>query len=392
MIDWLIRRFVKGWEDVGDVEVRGRYGVFAGALGIGLNFLLFLVKLPVGIMAHSMAIISDAFNNLSDMGSSVISLLGMKMSARRPDAQHPFGHGRYEYISALMVAVLIIFMAVELIRESVPALFEPEVGAMPPVMIVVMLLSIGVKLWMMRYNAVIGERIHAGVILAAAQDSRNDVITTAAVLIAALIRPHVALPVDALVSLAVALMILKSGIDIARETVDQLLGERPDADMVSKISALVLQQDGIVGIHDMLVHDYGPGRTMASVHAEVSDKMDIYRAHEIIDAAEMEIKCALGIPIVIHMDPVAVGDTRVNLVRGQLERTIAKVDQRMSMHDFRMVSCEGRVNLMFDLVMPFELDANARQAAIDEISACMQTINPDYHCLVQEDMSYSDCG
>ena len=391
MLEALIRRFVPDCANTEDTAVRARYGVLAGGLGIALNLLLFAVKLPVGLAVSSMAIVSDAFNNLSDMGSSVIALIGMKMSTRRPDAEHPFGHGRIEYISALMVALVIVLVGIELIRESVPAIFDPQTGALPLPMAAVMVLSLLVKLWMMRYNKVIGERIHAGVIIAASKDSRNDVITTAAVLASALMRPHVSFPVDAIAGILVALLILKSGFDIAGETIGQLLGGRPDAELVQKISAIVTEPGDIVGIHDMIVHDYGPGRTMASVHAEVPDDMDIHAAHELIDEIEQRIRQDLGIQTVIHMDPVPVGDARVDRVRAQLERTIARIDGRMSMHDFRMAQGEGTTDLIFDLVMPFEMTEEDRYAAVYELEVRMKTINPAYRCVIQQDENYAEC-
>ncbi len=389
MLDFFISRFVRNPERVDDPDVRANYGVLTGGLGIALNLLLFLVKLPVGLMTRSMGIVSDAFNNLSDMGSSLISLIGMRMSTRRPDAEHPFGHGRMEYIAALAVAALIFFVGVELIRESVPQLAHPQTGALGWPMALIMLLSIGVKLWMMRYNKTIGEKISSGVILAAAEDSKNDVITTSAVIAAALIRPYVPLPIDAIAGLCVALLILRSGYNVAKDTIDQLLGGRPDPELVKQIADRVNGAPGVVGLHDMIVHDYGPGRAMASVHAEVPDDMDIHVAHEMIDEIELSIHRELGIQIVIHMDPVTVGDERQDRIKAQLCRAIEHIDPRMSMHDFRMVQGEHRINLIFDLVQPFDMDRSARAAAARELQDRMQTIDPRYNCVIQLDEDFT---
>lgn len=385
MLDFLIRRFVKDADQVDDPDVRAGYGVLTGGLGIALNLLLFSVKLAVGLLTRSMAIVSDAFNNLSDTGSSLISLIGMRMSTRRPDAEHPFGHGRIEYIAALLVAVMIVFVGVELIRESIPQLARPETGALGRPMALIMLLSIGVKLWMLRYNKKVGERINSGVILAAAQDSKNDVITTSAVLLATLVRPYVRIPIDAIAGLAVALLILRSGYEIAKDTIGQLLGGRPDPELVKRIADMVNAAPGIVGLHDMIVHDYGPGRAMASVHAEVPDDMDIHVAHGMIDEIELQIRRELGIQIVIHMDPVTVGDEKLDKVKSQICRAIEHIDQRMSMHDLRMVQGENKVNLIFDLVMPFDMDKQQRETATRELQDRMQTIDPRYNCVMQLD-------
>ena len=385
LLSLLTKWFVPDAQHADDPQVRAAYGTLAGGLGIALNLLLFAIKLPVGLISRSMGIVSDAFNNLSDMGSSLISLIGMRMSAQRPDADHPFGHGRMEYIASLLVAVLIMVMGVELIRESVPALFDSHAQALSVPMTFVMGLSCLVKIYMMAYNRKIGRKIDAAVILAAAEDSRNDVIITISVIISALLRPHVNFPIDAIMGIAIALLILWSGYGIAKETIDQLLGGKPDRELADRISSMVLAQPGIVGLHDMILHDYGPGRTMASVHAEVPDDMDIHQAHELIDATELIIKRELGVMTVIHMDPIAVGNPMVDYARGQVERTLSDIDSRMSMHDFRMVPGKEKINLIFDVMMPFDMDQQSRSNALKILRARMQTIDPRYACVIQQD-------
>ena len=367
---------------------RAAYATLAGALGICFNLLLFAVKLPIGILSSSMGIVSDAFNNLSDMGSAVIALIGMRMACRAPDEEHPFGHGRMEYIASLLVAVLIVFMGFELVRESIPALFNPQTEPLSAPMLSILIASCLVKLFMMYCNLRIGNKINAGPILAAAKDSRNDAITTAAVLTAALLRPHVNLPIDALASLAVAALILRCGYQIAKETIDQLLGGKPNRQLAQDISHMVLSHPGVVGLHDMILHDYGPGRTMASVHAEVPDDMDIHLAHELIDQIEAHITRELGVHTVIHMDPIAVGNERVDRAKSQLVRAIEAVDSRMSMHDFRMVYGETRINLIFDLVMPFRMDPQTRAQAEQAIKQHMRTADERYHCLICQEETY----
>ncbi|MDL2206275.1 cation diffusion facilitator family transporter [Eubacteriales bacterium OttesenSCG-928-N13] len=390
MLSFLIRKFVREPDNATDVATRSQYSQLAGGMGMVLNFLLFLVKLPIGIITGSIAVSSDAFNNISDMGSSLITLVAARMAGRKPDREHPFGHGRIEYVCALGIAALILVVGIELLKESILKLASPTAVQITPLIMVLLGASILVKLWMYYYNRQIGARIQSGVLRAAATDSLNDVFTTTLVLAAALIDPYVRIPVDAVAGLIISVLVLVSGIRIAKDTVDLLLGSKPDPELVKKIRELVLETDGIVGIHDMILHDYGPGRVMASVHAEVSDSEDINLSHEQIDAAEKRILEQLNIPIVIHMDPISLNDARTNAVRDSLIEQLKDLDPSLSMHDFRMVEGEHQINLIFDLVVPHEMDSGTRDRLKEQLLERMQQLDSRYQCVIQIDENFAE--
>jgi cation diffusion facilitator family transporter len=369
--------------------VRRRAGVLAGALGMLLNLALFSAKLAIGLLSGSVAILSDAFNNISDMGSSLVALIGAHMAGRRPDREHPFGHGRAEYVGALIVAMMILLVAFELIRASVGKLLAPEPVSVSAPMMAVLGASILVKLWMFWCNRALGRLIDSGVLAAAATDSLNDVIITSVILVSAAMGQRFGWNVDAPAGILVSLFILYGGIKIAREVVTQLLGGRPDPELARKISQMVLSGEGIVGVHDLIVHDYGPGRLMASIHAEVPDDVNILRMHEAIDAIERRIQRELGVPVVIHMDPVSVNCDRTNLVRAQLVDILTRVNPRFTLHDFRMVDGENRIRLIFDLVVPGEMEEPSRREALQKIEEEARALDPRYRLIVQVDSRYA---
>lgn len=385
MLGFLIRRFVPNYDQVEDPEVRVHYGMLTGCLGIALNLLLFLVKLPCGLISGSIALVSDAFNNLSDTGSSLITLIGMRMARKRPDKEHPFGHGRIEYISALLIAMMIFIVGIELFRESYRKLFETEIVSPHPIVYILLGLALLVKLWMFIYNRALGHRIHSTVLIAAGIDSLNDVYATAALLIALLIAPHTRFPVDAALGIAVSLMILFSGFKIAKDTVDLLLGGRPDPELVKKLSDMVQDSEGILGIHDLVIHDYGPGRMMASVHAEVPDSESVGLIHRQIDDAERHVLDVLDVPIVIHMDPVPIGDKRAEKIRRQVERELLAMPMTLNMHDFRVQDEADHVRLIFDLEVPIEMTVDERIQLINAVQARMIQLDPQYRCEIKTD-------
>ncbi len=352
MIKFLVKHFISDFEQVAKKEVRERYGVLAGALGIICNIFLFAVKLAIGFLMNSIAITSDAFNNLSDMGSSVVTIIGLKMSNLKADKEHPFGHGRIEYISSLIVSFIIMLVGFELFKSSVDKIINPEKPELNLVLIIILILSVLVKVWMFSYNRYIGNKINSGVIKASATDSLNDVISTGAVIVSAILSGFVDFPIDAIAGSAVSVLVLYSGFSIAKETISVLLGNPPDAELVAEINERILAQEGIVGTHDLIVHDYGPGRVMASVHAEVPDDIDIVRIHEIIDLAEKEIARDLDVHIVIHMDPITVNCERTDALKAMLIDLVKGVDERYNIHDFRMTDGESNINLIFDLEVP----------------------------------------
>lgn len=305
MISLIIKKFVPNYNDVSNPEVRERYGMVGGLVGMVCNLLLFVLKLLVGLMAGSIAVISDAFNNLSDLGSSLISVIGAKISSKSADSEHPYGHGRAEYISALIISFLIILFGVELIKSSVKEIFNPERVASNPLLIVVLIISIIIKLWMWRSNIYMGKRITSKMLKAAGRDSLNDAIATSVVAISAIASKYVEFSIDAVAGLLVSVMIIWSGIGIAKETVGRLLGEAPSEELIESIEKEVMSGENILGIHDLMVHDYGPGKTIASVHAEVPESLSLTEVHTVIDKIEHKIMNELNVDIVIHMDPIA---------------------------------------------------------------------------------------
>ncbi len=305
MIRFLIRKRILDYEDVRNPEVRKRYGVLGGSLGLLCNALLFLIKLFSGITTNSLAVISDAFNNLSDMGASAVSVIGAKLSSRKADTGHPYGHGRGEYISALMVAFLIILVGVELLKNSIAEIISPKPVVMNSLSLILLLISILIKLWMWSYNRYMGKAIDSGVLLATAKDSINDVIATSTVVLSAALSPFLEFPVDGVISTAVSLLVLWSGFSVAKDTIDTLLGRNPEENLREQIEAMVLESDMVIGMHDLMVHDYGPGRIIASVHAEVPASLSLIDCHEVIDKIEKRILEELNVDIVIHMDPIS---------------------------------------------------------------------------------------
>lgn len=349
----LLRLFVK---DTDTPDGRARVGALAGAVGIGCNLLLFLGKVIVGTLSGSVAIAADGWNNLSDAAASIVTLLGFRFSRKPADAHHPYGHARAEYLSGLCVAVLILFIGVELAKSSVSKIFAPEPVDFSTVTFWVLAASIAMKLWMSRFVGKLGKQIGSGTLAATAADSRNDVIATAAVLVSLLAGRYLHIQIDGWAGLAVAGFILWSGYGIARETVSILLGESADRELVEKLQDMVLGHEGILGIHDLLVHDYGPGRCFASAHVELSAEEDPLICHEIIDHLECDALRELNVHLVIHHDPVAVNDAEWGRLRVLVEQVVHGVDERLSVHSFRLVRGRGMPRLVFDLAVPYGMD------------------------------------
>ena len=346
MTKLLLRLFV---EDTDTPDGRAKVGALAGAVGICCNLLLFLGKVIAGTMAGSVAIAADGFNNLSDAAASIVTLLGFRFSRKPADAHHPYGHARAEYLSGLCVAVLILFIGVELAKSSVSKIFAPEALAFSGMTLAVLVGSIAVKLWMSLFVGKLGRLIGSKTLTATSADSRNDVIATTAVLVSCLVGHFFHISIDGWTGLAVAAFILWSGYGIARETMSALLGEQADGELVQKLMDLVLRHEGILGIHDLLIHDYGPGRCFASAHVELSAEEDPLVCHEIIDHLECDALRELSVHLVIHHDPVAVNDAEWGRLRSIVEEVTADVDRRLSVHSFRLVRGRGMPRLVFDL-------------------------------------------
>ena len=362
MMKLLLRLFVK---ETDTPDGRAKVGSLAGAVGIFCNILLFLGKVTVGLLSGSVAISADGWNNLSDAASSIVTLLGFRFSRKPADAHHPYGHARAEYLSGLCVAVLILFIGVELAKSSVGKIFSPEPVEFTAVTFGVLAASIGVKLWMALFVGKLGKLIGSKTLEATSADSRNDVITTSAVLVSCLIGRFFGVDIDGWSGLAVAAFILWSGYGIARETMSTLLGEQ-DRELAEKLTALVLRHRGILGIHDLLIHDYGPGRCFASAHVELSAEEDPLVCHEIIDHLECDALRELNVHLVIHHDPVAVNDAEWGRLRSIVEKVAAGVDARLSVHSFRLVRGRGMPRLVFDLAVPYGMDQESVRLTLRE--------------------------
>ena len=356
MSDLLIRRFVQDWQHPDRPEVRRQYGWLGSVVGILVNLLLSMGKLVTGALSGSVAITADGVNNLSDVGSSVVSLVSFRLAARPADADHPYGHARYEYLASMGVAVIILLLGIELARDSVRRIFLPETTAFSWVTVGVLAVSILAKLWLCAFGRKLGRTIHSGLMEAAAADSLSDVLATGAVLLSTLAAPFLPFAPDGFMGVLVALFILRSGVEIIRKAMDQLLGEAPDQELVSQITAFVRSYDGVLDCHDLVIHSYGPGRCFATIHAEVSAEESILASHKVIDNIERDILREKGIQLVIHMDPVAVGDPQLCFYREVVKEVLGGIDRALSFHDLRMVEGEQRVKLIFDVLAPFGLN------------------------------------
>ena len=384
----LIRRFVKDRENVKDSRVRCAYGKLAGAAGLAANLLLFLLKLLAGAVSGSLAIMADAFNNLSDAGSSVVTLVGFKLSSAPPDKEHPFGHGRMEYLSTMAVAVLIMIAGFELANSAVEKILHPTPTAISWLPVAILAVSIGVKLWMALFYRRIGRIIDSEALKAACADSRNDVICTGVVLVSALICWITGVAVAGYVGAAVALFGIWSGSSIIREAVSPLLGQAPDPEMVEDIKKTVLAHEGIVGIHDLMIHSYGPGRCVISLHAEVPCREDLIRSHDRIDCIEKELMQKYDAVACIHMDPVDTEDERVEALRELVQAVTQDIDRRLALHDFRVVFGETHTNLIFDLVVPFDFK-EPPQSLSGEIQRRVQVTDPRLFVVATVEHSYT---
>ena len=387
MISLLAKWLIPHREQVEDSAVRRAWGALCGFVGIGLDILLFAGKLAAGALSGSIAITADAFNNLSDAGSSVVTLLGFRLAGKKPDAGHPFGHGRLEYVSGLVVAGLILLMGAELAKSSVDKILHPEAVTFSWLAAGILLASIGVKLYMYLYNRAVGKKIKSAAMSATAADSLSDTAATSAVLLAMVIGKLTDVQLDGWVGLVVALFILWSAVQAARDTISPLLGQAPDPMLVKEIESLVMAHDTVVGIHDLVVHDYGPGRCIISLHAEVPADEQVLELHDVIDNIEEELAQKLHCEAVIHMDPVVVGDPTVTALHQQVAALVKTIDPRITIHDFRMVPGQTHTNLIFDAVIPFD-ERLTRQQVADRIRQMVSEMEGDYRAVVKVENSY----
>lgn len=388
MTNLLIRIFIKDRESTDKKIVRKKYINLGSGVGVCCNIILFLIKIIIGILSGSVSITADAFNNLSDIGSSAVTAIGYRLSEKPADKEHPFGHGRIEYMSALAVAILIILVGVELLKSSVQKVFNPSALNIETYTVVILFISVVIKLWMFVFNRKIGKKIKSSALIATAQDSINDVAATSAVLVSILICGIFKINIDPYMGIAVALFIIYSGFNTMRETINPLLGMPADPDTVKKIKKTVLSYDGFLGLHDLIIHNYGPGRSFASLHVEVPSTVNIVECHEKIDSCELRLSEELNMEVVIHMDPIVISDERVVKTRQRVSEVLKELDPKLSMHDFRMVDGNEQINLIFDIVVPqnFSMTNNDLKKAV--AVACKQ-IDHRFETIITLDSNYN---
>lgn len=384
MIRFLAKRFIADYDNPTSPKVRQSYGILCGAVGIFFNLLLFAGKSFAGLISNSIAITADAFNNLSDAGSSVITLIGFHMAGQKPDLEHPFGHGRIEYVSGLMVAGAILIMAFELVKTSVEKILHPEPVDFQPLSLIILAVSIGVKLYMSSYNRTTGNKIDSAAMKATALDSLSDALSTSVVLAASVFGHFTSLNIDGWCGVAVGLFIFYAGFQAAKDTLNPLLGQAPDPEFIKNIREITLAHPEILGIHDMLVHDYGPGRQMVSLHCEVSASGDIFALHDTIDNIERELRTKLHCDAVIHMDPIQDQDEETIAIRKEVLHLLHQIDENLTIHDFRMVKGPTHTNLIFDTVIPVDFPTPPK-VLTKQIELMVQENHPDFYTVITVD-------
>lgn len=383
MIKFLIKKFIPDYTDINNITVREKYSYLSGILGIICNILLFIIKLIIGIITGSMAITADGFNNLSDTGSSLVTVIGTKLGSASADKEHPFGHGRYEYISSLIVSFIIVIVGFELLKSSFLKILSPEKITLSLALIIILILTLFIKVWMFSYNRYIGKTINSGLISASAYDSKNDVITTSAVIVSAVIDSFIPFSIDGYTGTLISLYIMYSGYKISKDTIGILLGTQPDKALYDNIKKIILENDIITGVHDLIIHDYGPGRIMASVHAEVPADFDIIKIHDVIDNAESRIEKELKVHTVIHMDPVITNCEKTNELKTLISNCLNEINSSVSIHDFKMSESSKKINLFFDLCIPSDIDNE--DEIVEKLNSKIKKIDKRYNLIIKID-------
>ncbi len=388
MTNFLVKKFVKNYEDVKNVYVRQAYGNLASIIAIIINFLLFVAKFIVGTFANSVSIVADSVNNLSDMGSAVISAISFKLALKPADKEHPYGHARIEYLSALAVGIIIILLGFELGKSSIKAIFYPIKTTFSLTTVIILVMSVLAKLWLSLFNKKLGKKIESELMLATAADSLSDVLSTTAVLVSTVLSLFLPFSLDGIMGTIVSILILVSGIGIIKDTINKLLGDAPSKELVDKITDFVMSYDGIIGVHDLMIHDYGPGRCFVSLHAEVSSKVNVIESHDLIDDIERDIKEKENIFLVLHMDPIATENKELQLMIKEISDFLKTIDKNLSLHDFRAVGGATHTNLVFDVVIPYSLEISDSEI-LAKINAFVEETYEDAYAVVTFDHSFS---
>lgn len=388
--NFIVNKFIKNNSDTKDDKVRNSYGIVGGIVGILVNIILFVIKLSVGLIVSSIAIMADAFNNLSDAASSLITILGFKLSNKPADREHPFGHGRIEYLSALIVAFMVMLVGLQFIKSSFERIINPTPVVFELIPFVLLFISIFLKVWLSRFNKFMGEKINSAALKASSIDALGDVFTSTCVVISFLAANFTVLPVDGYIGMVVALFIVYSGFSLVKDTISPLLGEAPDPELVTSIKEKVLSYDNILGTHDLIIHNYGPGKCMASIHAEIPSDISVVTIHEIVDKAEREISEALKIYLVIHIDPICIVEGEVKEAYDEILSLIDQYDYIHSIHDFRVVG-EGEIkNLIFDVVIECAKECPETDAElINTISSRVKEKHSSYNCIITIDKHFT---
>lgn len=387
--DFLIKTFIKDFRNTKDRSVRQKYGYLSGFAGIISNIMLFALKLSIGLYLNSIAVMADAFNNLSDVASSVVTIFGFKMSGKPADKEHPFGHGRFEYIAAMVVSFMVLLVGFEFVKSSVNRIINPEALSFDLFTFVLLMASILIKIWLSFFNRNLGKAIGSKVMEATAFDSLSDVIATSVVALSLAASKWVTFPIDGYIGLAVSIFILYNGFNLIKDTLNPLLGDAPDEELVKAIMDKILSYKQIIGIHDLIIHNYGPGRVVASIHAEIPYSMDIMEAHDIIDLAEKEISEELDIHLVIHMDPINTDDEIVQKAQLHVMKILEYFPQALSIHDFRVVGGEKHMNLVFDMVVPYDFVEKDEEKLINKVNEALKKRHPNYDAIITIDRQYS---
>lgn len=384
----LVKRFVKNSDMVENQKVRSSYGVLASIVGVICNVILFGIKLIIGMIINSISVMADAFNNLSDAASSIISFIGVKLAERPADKEHPFGHGRFEYIAALAVAFLILQVGFTLFKNSFTKILEPEEVTFHPILTGILLISILVKVWLMFFNRKLGNRINSSVMKTAAADAMGDIMVTSSTIISAVVAGVTGIQIDSYIGLIVSIFVMVAGIRIAKDTLEPLLGQAIDRKVYERITDMVESYEGIVGSHDLIIHSYGPTHRMATIHAEVPNDIDFEQAHETIDQIERDVLKKLDIFLVIHMDPIEVNNKTVLEKRDMVLNIINKLEPKATIHDFRLVNGEFHINLIFDIVVPFSYSKSEEQHLLTNIVEEVRKQDSRYQCIITLENSY----
>ncbi len=384
---YLTEKFIKNYQNIEDEKTRNSYVYLGSIVGIICNLVLSVVKIAVGVVSGSVSVLADGFNNLSDMASSIITMIGIKLANRPADKEHPFGHGRMEYLSALVVAFMVMLVGVQFIKSSIDRIMNPLPITFEMIPFILLLLSLIVKLWLSRFNRYVGNKINSSALKAASVDALGDVFTSSCVLISFVAAKFTTLPIDGYVGLVVSAAILYAGYSLVKDTISPLIGEAPDEELVKAIKQGVLSYDNIIGVHDLIIHNYGVGKCMASIHAEIPSNIDLITIHEIIDTAEREISQKLNIYLVIHMDPMCIHDDKIKALKGDVQNILLKYNCIKSMHDFRITEGEDKINLIFDIeVEAHDINTKEKEEELRvQLTEEIKKLNPLYHCVITID-------